>query len=102
VYGPHDVHLGHIRRYSPAGARKMLSAAGLQVEEAGGLFHSLLPARALAVLVGRLRRMIGKGAGAEDAADLGNWEGGAAVTRMLDRGLRFEGRVSRACSRRSG
>jgi SAM-dependent methyltransferase len=96
LYGPHDVRLGHLRRYSPTGARRLLSAAGLKVEEAGGLFHSLLPARAAALLGGRLRRLIGKGAQAGDAAaDLGNWDGGATITRILDRSLRLEGWFSR-------
>jgi SAM-dependent methyltransferase len=92
LYGPHDVHLGHCRRYSPAAARQLLSAAGLEVEQAGGLFHSLLPARALAVLAGRF--LPGKEAD-RPVADLGNWRGGAAVTRALDGILRFEGRLSR-------
>ena len=94
LYGPHDVHLGHCRRYFPAAARSLLSAAGLEVEQAGGLFHALLPARALAVLASRLSR--GKEADkARPVADLGNWGGGAAVTRVLDGILRLEGRVSR-------
>jgi SAM-dependent methyltransferase len=94
LYGLHDVHLGHCRRYSPAAARKLLSTAGLEVEQAGGLFHAPLPARVLAVLAGRLSR--GKGTDTRrPVADLGNWGGGAAVTRVLDGILRFEGRVSR-------
>jgi hypothetical protein len=94
LYGPHDVHLGHCRRYSPAAARSLLSAAGLEIEQAGGLFHALLPARALAVLASRLSR--GKKADkGRSLADLGNWGGGAAVTRVLDGILRLEGRVSR-------
>ena len=94
LYGPHDAHLGHCRRYSPAAARELLSAAGLEVEQAGGLFHALLPARALAVLVGRFSR--GKQADTgHPAADLGNWGGGAAITRAVGGILRLEGRVSR-------
>lgn len=93
LYGPHDVHLGHCRRYSPAGARRLLSAAGLKVEQAGGLFHALLPARALAVLAGRLSPHKETDTG-RPVADLGNWGAGAAVTRVLDGILRLEGRVS--------
>jgi SAM-dependent methyltransferase len=93
LYGPHDVHLGHCRRYSPAAARSLLSAVGLEVEQAGGVFHSLLPARALAVLASRLSR--GKSADTgRPVADLGNWGGGATVTRIVDGILRLEGRVS--------
>jgi SAM-dependent methyltransferase len=94
LYGPHDVHLGHCRRYSPGAARQLLAAAGLEVEQAGGLFHALLPARALTVLAGRFLpgREADKG---RPVADLGNWGGGAAVTRALDGILRLEGHVSR-------
>ncbi len=96
LYSPHDVHLGHCRRYSPAAARSLLSAAGLEVEQSGGLFHSLLPARALSVLASRLLRIRGKGTDkGRPVADLGNWGGGAAVTRVVDGILRLEGRVSR-------
>jgi SAM-dependent methyltransferase len=94
LYGPHDVHLGHCRRYFPAAARSLLSAAGLEIEQAGGLFHALLPARALAVLASRLSRGQEVDTG-RSVADLGNWGGGAAVTRVLDGILRLEGRVSR-------
>ena len=94
LYGPHDVHLGHCRRYSPAAARKLLAVAGLEVEQAGGLFHALLPARALAVLASRLSRGKGTDTG-RPVADLGNWGAGAAVTRALDGILRFEGCLSR-------
>jgi SAM-dependent methyltransferase len=94
LYGPHDVHLGHCRRYSPAAARQLLSAAGLEVEQAGGLFHTLLPARALAVLAGRLSRDKETDTG-RSVADLGNWDAGAAITRALDGILRLEGRLSR-------
>ena len=94
LYGAHDVHLGHCRRYCPAAARRLLSAAGLEVEQAGGLFHALLPARALTVLAGRVSR--DKGTHKQrSVADLGNWGAGAAVTRVLDGILRFEGRLSR-------
>ncbi|MGB8296104.1 MAG: methyltransferase domain-containing protein [Polyangia bacterium] len=94
LYGAHDVHLGHCRRYSPAGARNLLSAVGIEVEQAGGLFHALLPARALTVLAGRLSRDKETGTG-RPVDDLGNWGAGAAVTRALDAILRFEGRLSR-------
>lgn len=45
LFSCHDAQLAHHRRYAPRAMRPILSAAGLQVERSGGLFHSLLPVR---------------------------------------------------------
>jgi SAM-dependent methyltransferase len=56
LFGRHDSRLNHFRRYLPEDARALLRCAGLEVLESGGLFHSLLAARALQELGARLRR----------------------------------------------
>jgi SAM-dependent methyltransferase len=48
LYSAHDRRLRHFRRYDPGQGRALLEGAGLRVVRAGGLFHSLLPPRALA------------------------------------------------------
>lgn len=47
LYTEHDHFLHHCRRYSPEMGMAVLTGAGLEVLEQGGLFHSLLVPRAL-------------------------------------------------------
>jgi hypothetical protein len=42
LFGKHDEALKHYRRYSPRTLRAMLSNAGLEVTNSGGIFHTLL------------------------------------------------------------
>lgn len=94
VFSRRDTELGHYRRYSTSSARALLRSAGLRIVEDGGLFHSLLPMRAAAVA---LERMRGKsdGAGVNPIA----WNHGPAVTRALTGVLAAESRVSLSLAR---
>lgn len=56
LFSQHDVALGHFRRYTHAGARRLLETTGLRIVEDGGVFHSLLAPRLAAVLLERVRR----------------------------------------------
>lgn len=92
LFSSHDRALHHQRRYTPASLRARLDAAGLLVDESGGLFHSLLLPRALQVLSERL--------GARPApAGVGHWRGGPRLTRTLAALLGMEQRLSRAAAR---
>ncbi len=94
VFSRRDTALGHYRRYSTSSARALLQSAGLRIVEDGGLFHSLLPMRAAAVALGRMR-------GATDGAGVNPiaWSRGPAVTRALTGVLAAEARVSLALAR---
>ena len=47
LFTSHDTHLLHFRRYRPQQLQQLIRGAGLQTLREGGLFHSLLPVRAL-------------------------------------------------------
>jgi len=92
LYSRHDAHFGHYRRYTPRAARAVIQGAGLQILRAGGLFHGLLPVRALMIMMEHHRR---------DHAEirgLGGWEHGPLLTSALVAALRAEGVVSRLLS----
>src|SRR5262249_20080130 len=72
----HDRALQHVRRYSPAACRALLESAGLAVRASGGVFHTLLVPRALAVAVERVEASFGHDGAAP--ADLGDWRHGRA------------------------
>ncbi len=93
LFSSHDVRLRHVRRYSPAQARQVLGAAGLQIVRAGGLFHSLLPARALQLGAERTRL-----AGTQRHA--GEWNGSPALTRVVRGVLGWDTRLSLFASAR--
>ena len=94
LFSAHDRALRHHRRYSPAGLRTVLQGAGLRVEQAGGAFHSLLPARAASVVVERAGRRRQRSEG------IGGWSGSPGTTRALTGLLEAEGRLSLAWSAR--
>jgi len=56
LFSPHDVALGHFRRYTPQAFRNVLTAAGLELVKGGGLFHSLLLPRLASAAMARARR----------------------------------------------
>jgi 2-polyprenyl-3-methyl-5-hydroxy-6-metoxy-1,4-benzoquinol methylase len=97
LFSRHDVALGHYRRYSPRQGRALLDAEGLERVVDGGVFHLLLLPRALAVVVQRLRRAV---PAADDATGVGQWTGGARLTRAIVAILRGEGAISRRLGRR--
>lgn len=88
LFGPHDVALGHHRRYSRSGLVDLLDRHGLRVDESGHLFASLYLARAA-----QLRR---KGdAPPEDASEeYLRWGGPEWLARTITAGLVAEGRLT--------
>lgn len=86
LFSEHDRFLEHVRRYTPAGGRALLEGAGLRIERAGGLFHSLVLPRALQVVAARLRTA--------RADHVGEWRGSPFVTRMVHGILDREARGS--------
>jgi hypothetical protein len=97
LYSAHDVALKHFRRYSPGACRDLLAGAGLVVRRSGGLFHSLLAPRALAVAGEALARRLGRSTRAP--ADLGEWHGGRLATAVLAAALAADNAISHALSR---
>ncbi len=77
----HDEMLGHFRRYAPGGCARVLENAGLRIVTSGGLFLSLLPARAAQALVEKVRRPSGSAGG------IGQWRGGRVKTGLFSRAL---------------
>lgn len=95
LYGAHDHALGHYRRYTPSAARALLLASGLRPLVAGGLFHTLLPARWLG---GWLAGESVAGSEGTEAEPL-IWGGSAWSARIVDRLLRAEAALSRGLAR---
>jgi SAM-dependent methyltransferase len=91
----HDVHLGHFRRYTPRALRAAVEAAGLTIVREGGMFGSLLAARALQRIITRRRP--------SDAAfkDLGAWQHGTAVTAGVHGVLLLDGCLGLAAGGRA-
>lgn len=93
LYTSHDTFLQHHRRYAPAQVRQLVDAAGLQVEQSGGLFHSLLAPRAMSKV-----REKWLGAPANDHSDL-VWHHGPLVTAAVKSALTLDNLASRWLSR---
>ena len=93
LFSRHDTWLHHYRRYSPAGAQTVLREAGLEVLQAGGLFHSLLAPRLLTVAMERLRPP--RTAHAPTIA----WRHGPALTHTVQSALAIDNALSRLAAR---
>jgi SAM-dependent methyltransferase len=97
LYSHHDVALRHFRRYAPRDIAGRLRRAGLTLLRHGGLFHSLLAVRTLAVA--RERR------GTPDSADGGGgehrleWQGGELSKRLVEAALSTDAGLSRLAAR---
>jgi hypothetical protein len=87
----HDLALGHYRRYSPREARALLVSAGLEIVQAGGLFHSLVAARAASVARERLL-----GRPEHPVAESLEWRAGPLLGGLVGAALALDGAVSRA------
>ncbi len=98
LFSAHDIALKHFRRYSPTACRQLLQHGALQPIRSGGLFHSLLLPRVLAVARETMRRRLGR----EPATppNLGAWRGGAVLSMALEGALALDNAVSRALARR--
>lgn len=94
LYGPHDLRLGHRRRYSPPEARRLVHDSGLDVIRCGGLFYSLLPLRAAELVAHRV-----SGASDRASAGIATWHHGALVTAAVSSGLRADAALSWLLSR---
>jgi SAM-dependent methyltransferase len=92
LFSSHDVRLRHHRRYTPRGARDVISGAGLALVASGGLFHSLLVPRSVQVARERVARSRAA------AGDLGTWNAPALATRAVLAALQIDGAVSRAAA----
>lgn len=103
LFTRHDTALGHHRRYHRAGLRSILPD-NLTVIRDGGLFMSLLPARAAAVALERLTTTIRRRAtiAPPTEAGIGGWSRGPITTRTIATVLGWDARASRAVSRAGG
>lgn len=90
LFGAHDRALHHHRRYAPAAARALIERAGLRVERAGGLFHSLLLPRLVALTRER--------AGTPSITPAIEWRRGPVLTGLADTLLAADTSVSRLAS----
>lgn len=95
LFTSHDVRLRHYRRYSPARARRLLSRAGLVVEQSGGLFHSLVLPRAIE----RLSEALGPPSGTAMAPDALEWRAGSLATAAMNGALAADNALSRWAAR---
>jgi hypothetical protein len=93
LFSGHDTALGHHRRYSPAQLRSVVTGAGLDVVAEGGLFTSLLGARAVSKLAERMRSTPREWTG------VGAWSGGPALTRATVAALAADAAANRFVAR---
>jgi SAM-dependent methyltransferase len=97
LFSSHDLALAHQRRYLPRRLTGLLEREGFTVTRSGGLFHSLLVARGLAVAAERVRSRSNSRGGAEHEL---RWRGGARSARLLGSALRADARVSKLAAAR--
>lgn len=91
LFSRHDELLGHYRRYD---IRTLINLFedNCSILERGGLFTSLIPARAVAVALEPARRSPPQG--------IGGWQHGKAITRMVTSALNADATLCRWGSRR--
>jgi hypothetical protein len=88
LFGPHDVALGHVRRYTRARIVKVARAARLQPLASGNLFAALFGVRAAERAVEkRVPRLEDRPRG------IGRWRRGALVSQAVEGVLLGEARV---------
>lgn len=97
LYTEHDRALLHYRRYTHEACRALITSAGLEVIRGGGLFHSLLPLRALGALGEAALRGLGRTPTAPQL--LGEWKRGAILSAVVERALAADNAVSRQLAR---
>ncbi|MCG8417512.1 MAG: class I SAM-dependent methyltransferase [Proteobacteria bacterium] len=96
----HDEQLQHHRRYQPGQLTRVIEAAGLVVEQRGGLFHSLLMPRIVSVLRERLVSNPDNGQSAAGYTPLA-WKRGRLAATLLYSALRVDNAISHAAAARS-
>lgn len=89
LFSRHDVALGHHRRYRRSELRDQVTP-WLELVEEGPLFVSLIPPRAAAVCLERLR-----GAATDADVGVGSWNGGPLLTRSIRSVLAADARLTR-------
>jgi SAM-dependent methyltransferase len=99
LFSRHDVALRHHRRYEPRELAALLNRSGMTVIRAGGLFHSLLAPRWLAVAAERLRSS-GRADRSQPAQHELRWRGGELSRRLVEAFLGADVRLSREASDR--
>jgi SAM-dependent methyltransferase len=97
LFSRHDEALKHYRRYRPAACRALMAEVGLTIRRSGGLFHSLLVPRALAVVGERLLTSLGRRPAVP--SNLGDWRGGRAISTAVGGGLAADTFLSRLLAR---
>jgi hypothetical protein len=97
LFTRHDELLLHHRRYVPKACDEVLEAAGLELVERGGAFHSLLLPRVLEVFRDRIERVVGRSDRSVRSA-AATWGGGAMVTAAVEALLRADSAVSKLAS----
>jgi trans-aconitate methyltransferase len=93
LFSSHDVMLKHFRRYVPRELTALLDQAGLVVLQSGGLFHTLLAPRGVAVAFERFRHGRARQNGAE--SHVLKWRGGPRSHRLVTLLLGADTRLSR-------
>jgi SAM-dependent methyltransferase len=98
LFSRHDVALRHERRYAPRRLSPLLERSGLAILESGGLFHTLLVARALTVVLERVRpdRHPGNGHVGHELS----WRGGERSHRVVLSALRADARLAELAAAR--
>lgn len=93
LFGPHDVALGHFRRYSRSGLVDLLDRHTLDVTDSGHLFASLYLARAAQLRFARDEQPV------DEADEYLRWGGPEWLARAITTGLVAEGRLTLAIRR---
>jgi hypothetical protein len=93
LWTKHDVFLGHYRRYTRELLKRRVQAAGLTTSADGYFFLSLLPLRAIKVLLERA------GVHAKEETGIGQWGGGKTLAGLLRKVLLLDFHVGRLLSR---
>jgi hypothetical protein len=98
LFGAHDRFLRHERRYTPTACASLLRKTGLTITREGGLFATLLPLRAAAIVAERAGIARGR---APQGVALGSrgWRGGPTLSAIVGGVLRADAALSDAASR---
>jgi SAM-dependent methyltransferase len=99
LYTRHDARLRHYRRYSARAATRVVEGAGLRIDARGGLFYSLLPARAAQKALERARDHRAGGAGDDGPPPPLVWRRAAWLATAAEGLLTADGLLSRAAAR---
>lgn len=94
LMGPHDISLGHHRRYGLDTLARLMEGSGLKVSASGYLFMTPLAHRFFTVRFGKVFPSL-----RTRKDGVGGWKGGKALTRAVATLLGFENRIALALGR---